>query len=720
MTGFFLRTGQRPSVAERMDMAPFRVGPFSGWWSMIAAVALAVIIVSLSVAPAAAAEGSTSVPPGANSVSDSAPSESVTDEPAAVAIELPPPERFDLFLLVGQSNMAGRGRVSDDDRRPPQRVLMLAADGSWQPATDPMHFDKPSVVGVGLGRTFGIELAQLQPDRTIGLIPCAVGGSPISAWRPGEYYPPTQSHPWDDAIARAEIARQHGTLRGILWHQGESDGNPQDAAEYEQRLHDLISRFRDVLESPDVPFLVGQLGQFPQRPWNRWRQLVDRAHRQLPTKIADTAFVSSDGLIHGGDHVHFDADSYRELGRRYAAAYRRWLPAEQHDVARVAFSLDLQLAHQGFDGRNCWVHARAGVIPTAAGADAGAEIDGAAPLAVMTTQRLELSGSDVFHPLHTMTSRDGGAGWSQPLVQPAFERRWQGTGTEILVSDFTPQWHAASQRLLGTGHTVWYGNNRVLRTFPRAVAYAVYDAQRTQWNDWHSLELPAGETADSLQFLNAGAGSGQRYDLPGGDILLPIYCKRPDQSRYSVTVLRCSFDGQRLVYQQHGNLLTVDQGRGLYEPSITRFSGRYYLTMRNDQTGYVSVSDDGLFFSPPQPWCWEDGSDLGNYNTQQHWVTHRDALYLVYTRRGADNDHVFRHRAPLFIAQVDPWRLSVLRDTEQVLIPQAGARLGNFGVTTVSDREVWVTAAEWMQPLGVERYGSDNRIFVARLRWPQP
>lgn len=74
---------------------------------------------------------------------------------------------------------------------------------------------------------------------------------------------------------------------------------------------------------------------------------------------------------------------------------------------------------------------------------------------------------------------------------------------------------------------------------------------------------------------------------------------------------------------------------------------------------------------------------------------------------------------PLFIAQVDPDRLCVMRQTERILVPQRGARLGNFGVTAVSDQETWVTVAEWMHPAGCETYGSDNSVYLARLLWKQ-
>lgn len=236
-------------------------------------------------------------------------------------LSLPPRESFHLFLLVGQSNMAGRGRITEDQNQPHPRVLMLTKDGQWAPAVDPLHFDKPTVVGVGLGRTFAEVIAEKDPDITIGLIPCAVGGSPISAWRPGAYYEPTRSHPWDDALRRARKAMQSGTLEGILWHQGESDSNEELAPVYEAALHDLIARFRSELDAPEVAFLAGQMGQFEERPWNEHKQQVDAAHQSLPEKVPHTAFVSSEGLKHKGDEVHFDADSYRELGRRYAKAY---------------------------------------------------------------------------------------------------------------------------------------------------------------------------------------------------------------------------------------------------------------------------------------------------------------------------------------------------------------------------------------------------------------
>jgi len=345
----------------------------------------------------------------------------------------------------------------------------------------------------------------------------------------------------------------------------------------------------------------------------------------------------------------------------------------------------------------------------------------------MTLQKLQLSGSDVFYALNEMRTTDGGATWSKPREHDSFARvpfTWNGeTNLQITVCDFWPRWHAKTKRLLGTGHTVVYEKNRVMHTRPRGTAYAVYEPDKQAWSPWKTVKMPK-----LPKFENSGAGCVQRYDLPNGDILLPTYFKVPNTKQYSATVMRCRFDGKTLRYVEHGSELTVPVKRGFPEPSLTESNGRFFLTLRNDDDGYVAVSNDGLNYSKPKKWRFDDGTILGNYNTQQHWVSHSDALFLVYTRRGADNDHVFRHRAPLFIARVDPDKLHIIRDTEQILVPEKGARMGNFGVTEISPNETWVTVTEWMQgpapnhhdPTPLIKRGADNRVWVAKLKWKQP
>ena len=387
------------------------------------------------------------------------------------------------------------------------------------------------------------------------------------------------------------------------------------------------------------------------------------------------------------------------------------------------YRIQLDTVLKGFDGKTCWVQCRAGTIP------AGKAGENKLPIVVLTMQKLLLTGSDVFYALNEMRTDDLGRTWTGPIAHEAtLGRRRDPDGTESVICDATPRWHAATGKLLSTGHVAHYhGDTLAPDPRPRRTAYSVYDPSGRTWTPWATLEMPEQDG----RFFNCGAGCTQRVDLENGDILLPIYFMPAGrkgehcQEYHFAAVARCRFDGKTLRYVEHGTELGAPDPRGMDEPSVTRFKGRFFLTLRNDVRGYVARGPDGLHFDPPTPWTFDDGSELGNYNTQQHWESHAEKLFLVYTRRGLNNDHVFRHRAPLVMAEVDPDRLCVIRSTERILVPQRGARLGNFAVTEVSPRETWVTVSEWMQTCGpnpydftiCQKYGSDNSVFAARILW---
>ena len=233
---------------------------------------------------------------------------------------IPDKEDFKLFLLAGQSNMAGRGEVTDEDLKIHPRVLMLAKDGRWQYAVDPIHYDK-KVAGVGLGKSFAIELAERDEKITIGLVPAACGGSSITKWEPGAYFEKTDSYPYDDAIARTRRAMENGTLSGILWHQGESDSNEKMAPIYKDKLVELVNRFRKDLDADEVPFIIGQLGKFEGKPWKEERFKINQAHIAAAEEIPFAGFVSSWGLTSKADNTHFNTKSLHEFGLRYARRY---------------------------------------------------------------------------------------------------------------------------------------------------------------------------------------------------------------------------------------------------------------------------------------------------------------------------------------------------------------------------------------------------------------
>ncbi len=237
-----------------------------------------------------------------------------------------PKGEVELFLLAGQSNMAGRGAVAElaltDAAADRPRVWALNKDGAWQPAMDPLHWDKAGS-GVGPGKFFGRIIAAGKPGVIVGLIPTACGGSPIATWVPGAYWEQTKSNPWDDAMVRARRAMQDGTLKAILWHQGEGDTGARTAPLYEQNLTELITRFRKELNVPEIPFIIGQLGRFDAegKPWNAGCIEVDRAQRAVAAKMPRVYFVSAEGLASKGDKLHFSTASQKTLAEHYAEAY---------------------------------------------------------------------------------------------------------------------------------------------------------------------------------------------------------------------------------------------------------------------------------------------------------------------------------------------------------------------------------------------------------------
>lgn len=216
--------------------------------------------------------------------------------------------------------MAGRGKIEAEDTITNKRIWVMNKKNEWQLAKEPLHFDKPDLVGVGPGFAFAKYMAEVDTNIIIGIIPCAVGGSPIEMWEPLKYYEPTKSHPYDDAMRRTKLAVQSGTLKGILWHQGESDSDSARSIAYSKRLVDLVNRFRKDLKMKSLPFVAGTIGSFyvANHPFG---ERINDAIKRLPTSIKKTAVVTTEGLTDKGDATHFTSASARELGKRYADVF---------------------------------------------------------------------------------------------------------------------------------------------------------------------------------------------------------------------------------------------------------------------------------------------------------------------------------------------------------------------------------------------------------------
>lgn len=375
---------------------------------------------------------------------------------------------------------------------------------------------------------------------------------------------------------------------------------------------------------------------------------------------------------------------------------------------KLTFQVQSDIAHRELSPNFCWFHPRVAAIP-------GSGVNGA-PSVIMTIQK-HLVVSDFYSGMYYMRSDNLGKTWTDPVEIPELKWQYEAEGTTVSVADVTPGWHQPTGKLIAIGIKVRYSKaGKQLLDKPRShdAAYSVFDPKTDKWTPWQMI---ANVPEHDSKFFLLNPGCVQWLVKPDGRILLPVYFSGPEKNRSSVTVLECSFDGTTLSYTRHGDELSIDDGRGLGEPSLTFYKNKYYLTLRNDSRAYVTTSKDCLHWAPIKEWKFDDGKELGSYNTQAHWLTHSKGLFLSYTRRGANNDHIARNRAPLFIAEVDSENLRVIRSTEKILIPERGVMLGNFGAAPITERESWVTDAEFIVGDKPHPKGADGSVWVARVIW---
>lgn len=238
--------------------------------------------------------------------------------------------QLDLYLLVGQSNMAGRGEIEEIDLTPHPRVYALGRKDLWESAIEPLHFDKKNR-GTGPGLALGKALAEAKPDAIIGLIPSAVGGTIIDYWTPG--------HPrglYEEAVRRTQVAREHGKLRAIIWQQGESDSTVARAPLYKDKVVALMNQFREDLDQPDLPIVLGGLGDFLLRP--QYIE-VNAGIEQAARELSNAVFVPASKKGHIGDNLHFNAPAQRENGKNQAAAVLQ-LEKNETNFRKVKKTLD--------------------------------------------------------------------------------------------------------------------------------------------------------------------------------------------------------------------------------------------------------------------------------------------------------------------------------------------------------------------------------------------
>ncbi len=350
------------------------------------------------------------------------------------------------------------------------------------------------------------------------------------------------------------------------------------------------------------------------------------------------------------------------------------------------FVVTTQLVREGAPAGSRWTIPRATAIGTNA-----SEL-------LMTLSKLSTTGTDVYRGLGFTTSHDGGATWAL-LTELPYVAHPLREGIMGMFGAMLPVFHPPTGKVLILGNCVGYtgyGTSSVKLTALRFPAYAVYDPATHKWSADYTVLT--GEA-------DANTTSGFPWIQPDGTLLWPCNGGR---------VLKAAFDGEKLTILARSPQIEGlgKQAKNTGEYHLTKIGDRFYLAMRCPDQNRIAVSGDGQSFEPAVELRWDDGSLVPSIATQMRWVRQQGRLYLVYTRADPSSKGIFRNRAPLWMAELDPANLRLKKSTEVIAVPISPGRddLGNFGTTFVNDELSLVTTSEF----GRTRT-SNSRVYVSRV-----
>lgn len=222
------------------------------------------------------------------------------------------------MLMLGQSNMAGRGFINEVPMICNERIQMLR-NGRWQIMTEPINYDRP-VAGIGPAGSFAAMWCMQNEEDKIGLIPCAEGGSSLEDWAIENTF-------FRHAVSQAKFAMQDTELIGLLWHQGESDSYGGNYQTYYEKLHVIVDMLRKELNVPEVPFIMGGLGDYLGKSGFGLNcteyEAVNRELLRFATEQKYCYFVTADELTSNPDGIHMNAISQRKFGIRYYESFSK-------------------------------------------------------------------------------------------------------------------------------------------------------------------------------------------------------------------------------------------------------------------------------------------------------------------------------------------------------------------------------------------------------------
>lgn len=239
------------------------------------------------------------------------------------AKEIPNKENVWVFILAGQSNMAGRALVEPIDTISTDRIMTINSKGELILAKEPLHFYEPHIKGLDCGLSFGNELIKHIPDSiSILLIPTAVGGSTINQWIEDSKFRGVSL--FSNFKEKVEIGKKIGLIKGILWHQGENDALETETIKvYSSQLNVLFSLFRDEINIMTLPIFIGELGSYSNTDVN-W-QAINNQISDYVALDSNAYIVKTRDLKSIEDRLHFNSEGQRMMGKRFAEKFMEQL-----------------------------------------------------------------------------------------------------------------------------------------------------------------------------------------------------------------------------------------------------------------------------------------------------------------------------------------------------------------------------------------------------------
>jgi len=645
------------------------------------------------------------------------------------ANDMPEKQNLWIFVLAGQSNMAGRGLVEPTDTLSDSRILTITKDKQWILAKEPLHFYEPKLTGLDCGLSFGREMLKHIPDSiSIALIPCAVGGSSIGQWLGDSLFRNVQL--LSNFKDKVSFAKQYGTIKGILWHQGGNDATPDLIPKYKQSLKKLISKFRNIVGNEHLPFLISELGFFRAPEYQNNLDSINAIIHIVANSNKNTFVIGTDDLECKADSIHFNSAAQRSIGWRFARIFSGYYVNGRYVYTKDAFS------------KICTIEKELYIPSPDSHTSTTVKIEYIGKGIKREEYRSNISSSDWTDTHRKRYSLDNGRHWS--AWQPIFKEAPRQNGFVLSggsSQDGTGPFDSASGMLIKVVFqrifqgdpeealsVVWSGDRR----FCDHGFYQLSADNGEHWDDGHLLKYEEGPDFDPENWGNPAYFRSNEMYIGGiavhskGNVIIaatvPVLFRDAEDEKTPLVfpnTYREGCVGGAICFVGKWNPELKDYSwqtsnrvflprkvstRGLVEIDISELKdGRLLLLMRGSNYGmdplecparkWYSVSEDGgLTWSEVKDFRYDTGEQFFSPASIGRTFRSTASGKLYYFLNIVSMDTLASGpRYPLLVAEIDEENVSLIKETVTIVddrnpkLDSASLQLSNFNL--LEDRE---------------------------------